>query len=48
VQIVLYVFTGYVGVVLAVTLFGSDKRSRRAERALRELLGVFKKTGSNN
>lgn len=45
-HIVLYAFTGYVGVVLTVVLFGSDKRSERAERVLRELLSVIKRNGT--
>ena len=37
-KIILYTLTVYVGVVIAVVLFGSDERSKRAERVLRELL----------
>lgn len=45
-QIVLYTFTVYIGLVITVVLFGSDKRSRRAERILRELLSVIRKNGA--
>jgi hypothetical protein len=44
-QIVLYIFTAYVGLAMAIVLFGNDKRSRRAERVLRMLLSVFTKSG---
>ena len=44
-QVMFYAFTVYAGVVLAVVLFGNDKRSKRAERVLRELLSVIKKSG---
>jgi hypothetical protein len=47
VQIVFYAFTVYVGVVLTVVLFGNDNRSQRAERVLRELLSVIKKSGAD-
>jgi hypothetical protein len=46
VEIVIYAFTFYVGVVIVVALFGNDVRSKRAERVLRELLNVFKKIGT--
>lgn len=45
-EIILYTLTVYVGVVIAVVLFGSDKRSKRAERVLRELLVVIKRNGA--
>ena len=45
-EIILYALTVYVGVVVAVVLFGSDERSKRAERVLRELLAVIKRNGA--
>ena len=45
-EIFLYAITVYVGVVIAVTLFGSDERSKRAERVLQELLNVIKRNGA--
>ena len=44
-EIVLCTFTVYVGVIIAVVLFGSDKRAKRAERVLLELLSVIKRNG---
>ena len=46
-EIILYVFTVYVGVVLAVLLFGDEKRAKRAQYALHELLSLIKKNGSD-
>ena len=46
-EIILYTLTVYVGVVIAVVLFGSDERSKRAERVLRELLVVIKRNGAS-
>ena len=46
-EIVLYVFAAYVGIALAVLLFGPDERAERAERALKELLGLIKKNGGS-
>jgi hypothetical protein len=46
-QFVLYILTVYVGVVLTVVLFGSDKSSKRAGRVLRELLNVIKKSAGD-
>ena len=40
-EILLYTLTVYVGVVIAVALFGSDERAKRAERVLQELLNVI-------
>lgn len=44
-QIILYVFTAYIGLAMTMVLFGGDKLSRRAERVLRMLLSVFTKNG---
>ena len=41
-EIILYAFTGYVGVVLAVLLFGNKEHAERALRALQELLSLIK------
>jgi len=46
VEIILDAFTVYVGVVLAVLLFGDEKHAERAQRALQELLGLIKKNGA--
>jgi hypothetical protein len=46
VEIILYAFTVYVGVILAVVLFGDEKRAKRAQDALHELLSVIRKNGS--
>ena len=45
-QIILYAFTVYVGVVLAVLLFGDEKHAKRAQYALHELLSPIKKNGA--
>jgi hypothetical protein len=45
VEILLYALTAYLGVVIAVALFGTGERSERAERVLRELLNVIKQNG---
>jgi hypothetical protein len=45
VEIVLYAFTIYVGVALAVLLFGDKEHAERAQRALQELLGLIKRNG---
>ena len=45
-QIILYAFTVYVGVVLAVLLFGDEEHAKRARYALRELLSLIKKNGA--
>jgi hypothetical protein len=47
VDVVLYTFTLYVGVILAVALFASDNRSQRAERVLRDLVSLIKKNGAD-
>lgn len=41
-EIILYAFTVYVGVVLAVLLFGDNEHAERAQRALQELLSLIK------
>lgn len=41
-EIILYAFTVYVGVVLVVLLFGDKEQAERAQRALQELLSLFK------
>jgi hypothetical protein len=46
VEILLDTLTVYVGVVIAVVLFGSDERSKRAERVLHALLNVFSRNGA--
>jgi hypothetical protein len=42
VEIILYAFTVYVGVVLAVLLFGDNEHAERAQRAWQELLSLIK------
>lgn len=45
-EIAVTAFVFFIGLAVVVGLFGNDKQSQRAERILRALLGVMKRSHS--